>query len=263
MKPVPTSKRLWDSSPTTSQAHYNLGIVLAGRGQFDAAIDHYQKALEIKPDYAQAHYNLGIVLAGRGQSDEAIAHYQKALEIKPDFVEAYYNLGTVLAGREQFDAAIDRFRKAVEIKADYTDARRMLEIVQSRWEEIRKALAGRRELLRSRPDDVALLSDIAWMLATNPNASIRNGTEAVELAQRAEQLSQGREPAILGTLAAAYAETARFPDAVQTARKALELATQQNNRSLAESIKTKLPLYEAGTPFRDMQQPSAAGSIRP
>ena len=71
-------------------AHNNLGIALAERGQVDAAIAHYQKALEIKPDYADAHNNLGAALAGRGQIDAAIAHYQKALEIKPDYAEAHY-----------------------------------------------------------------------------------------------------------------------------------------------------------------------------
>ncbi len=119
-------------------------------------------------------------------------------------------------------------------------------------------LAERRKLLRSHPTDVSLLNDTAWMLATNPNASIRNGAEAVELAERAVQLSDGREPAIMGTLAAAYAEAGKFPEAVQTGRKALELATQQNKQSLAESIKAKIPLYEAGTPFREI--PQAASS---
>ncbi len=88
-------------------------------------------------------------------------------------------------------------------------------------------------------------------MATNPNASARNGVEAVEYAQRAEKLSGGREPAILGTLAAAYAEAGRFPDAVRTARNALKLALQQNNSTLAESIKAKIPLYEVGTPFHE------------
>ena len=125
-----------------------------------------------------------MALPGRGRFDEAIAHFQKALEIKPDFAEAHNNLG----------------------------------IARSQWEGILKALAERRELLRSRPDDIALLNDTAWVLATNPNASIRNGAEAIELAQRAVQLSDGREPAVLGTLAAAYAEAGRFPEAVQTAR---------------------------------------------
>ena len=99
-------------------------------------------------------------------------------------------------------------------------------------------------MLNSRPDDVALLNDIAWTLATNPNASIRNGREAVELAERAVRLSGGQQPAILDTLAAAYAEAGRFPDAVQTAEKALELATRQNKAALADSLRTRIKLYQ-------------------
>ena len=86
-------------NPDCWMAHNNLGLALAGRGQVDEAIAHYQKALKIKPDYAEAHNNLGQALADRGEVDEAIAHYQKALEIKPDYVAAHNNLGLALAGR--------------------------------------------------------------------------------------------------------------------------------------------------------------------
>jgi protein O-mannosyl-transferase len=118
---------LWTHALATTArnhvTHFNLGIVLAGRGQVDEAIAHYQKVLEIKPDYTEAHYNLGVVLAGRGQIDEAIAHYQKALEITPDYAKACNNLGIILAGRGQVDAAIAHFQKALEIKPDYATAR--------------------------------------------------------------------------------------------------------------------------------------------
>ena len=126
-----------------------------------------------------------------------------------------------------------------------------------------QGLAAQRELLSSRPDDIALLNETAWVLATNPNASIRNGAEAVELAERAVRLSGASEPTVLGTLAAAYAEAGRFPEALQTARKAAELAMRQNNRSLAESINAKIPLYEAHTPFYETRQPSPADSAQP
>ena len=112
-------------------------------------------------------------------------------------------------------------------------------------------LERRRDCDTCQPNDVTLLNDTAWLLATNPNASIRNGPQAVEYAQRAARLSGGREPAILGTLAAAYAEAGRFPEAVQAARTAIELARQQNQRAMVESIQAKLKLYEAGTPFRE------------
>ena len=74
---------------------------LAGRGQFDEAIAHYRKALEIKPDFAEAHNNLGSALASRGQVDEAMVHYRQALKIKPDYAEAHNNLGVALASGGQ------------------------------------------------------------------------------------------------------------------------------------------------------------------
>ena len=110
-------------------------------------------------------------------------------------------------------------------------------------------------LIRACPKDAALLNDTAWILATSPEASLRNGVEAVELAQRAVELSGGQEPAILDTLAAAYAEAGRFAEAVQTAQKAAKLATQQNKQALAESIKARIRLYEAETPFRATPPP--------
>ena len=113
------------------------------------------------------------------------------------------------------------------------------------------------------PKQIGFVNQLAWVLATCAEASVRNGAEAVELAQRAAQLSGGREPAILGTLAAAYAEAGRFPEAVQTARKALELATQQNKQALARSIQAKLPLYQAGTPFRQTLSTSPTPQPKP
>ncbi len=290
-------RKALEVKPDYAEVHNNLGFALRNKGVDAEAIVHFRKALELNPEYAEAHNNLGITLAGQGRMDEAIVHlrsatelnarvvayhcnlanalaqlgqfdemmaeYRETLEIDPNFPDAHNNLGVALVNWGQFDEAIAHFQKALESKPDYPNGRNNLNLARSRLEELLKTLAGQRELLRSRPNDLALLNDIAWLLATNPNRMIRNGAEAVELAQRAEQLSDGRAPAILGTLAAAYAEAGRFPEAVQTAHKALELATQQNNPSLAESIKAKIPLYEAGTPFRAMPQPPAAGSVRP
>jgi Flp pilus assembly protein TadD len=116
-----------------------------------------------------------------------------------------------------------------------------------------EALAHWREGLRVDPNHLALLSQTAWVLATCPEASVRNGAEAVELAKRAVQLSGGKEPAVLDTLAAAYAETGRFAEAVETIRQALALATQQNEQPLIEGLKARMALYEAKTPCRETQ----------
>ena len=283
-----------ETNPDLEAAHHNLGMALAGRGQFDEAIAHYRKALEIKPRFAEVHNNLGLALAGRGEFDEAVAEYRQALEIKPDnadalgnlaaalvkagrvdealaeyrklleikpdYAEAHNNYGVLLGKDGRLDEAIAQFKRSLELKPDYADARDNLDVIESQRGELVRALAERRKLLRSRPDDVNLLDGVAWVLATVPNDSIRDGASAVEFAQRAEELTSGREPAILDTLAAAYAEAGRFAEAVQTARKALELAEQQGKRPLAESIKAKIRLYEAGRPFRETKRPAPASA---
>ena len=92
---------------------------------------------------------------------------------------------------------------------------------------------------------------------------MRRGAEAVTLAARAAQLSGARDPALLDTLAAAYAEAGRFPEAVSAARRARDLATQQHQPAQAESIQTRLALYEAGTPFRETRQMAPARNDGP
>jgi Flp pilus assembly protein TadD len=256
-------RKALETQPDHIEAHNNLAVALAGRGQVDLAIAHYQKVLELKPGYAKVHNNLGNALAGRGQLDLAIAHYQKELEIQPDYAEAHYNLAVILAGRGQADAAIAHYQKVLALKPDDAEARQHLAIVVSQREGILKTLAKWRAALRLQPNDVALLNNTAWLLATNPNASVRNGRQAVELAERALKLSGGREPAILGTLAAAYAEAGRFPEAAATARKALQLARQQNQPALADALQGRITQYEAGRPYRETSSASAPPPPKP
>ena len=96
---------------------------------------------------------------------------------------------------------------------------------------------------------MALLNDTAWLLATNPNASVRSGPEAVELAQRAVKLSRGRGLVFLDTLAAAYATAGRFDKAVETAIEAHRLAVAAGKR--AEAIQTRLEFYRNHKPYQE------------
>ncbi len=215
------------NNPGYAAVYYKLGVASANRGQFDEAIAAFREALEIKPDYVEARNNLGAALQSQGRIDEAMVQYRTALEIKPDYARVYYNLGTVLAGRGRFDEALAQFQRALELK----------------------------------PDDADAQNNLAWLLATCPVNSVRNGATAIEHAQRANQLCGGRRPDILNTLAAAYAEAGRFPEALATAHTALELATQQNTRALADALRAWIRLYEAGKPYR--QTPSASTPSAP
>ena len=135
--------------------------------------------------------------------------------------------------------------------------------VVAQWEASRRLLAQQRELLRSRPDDVAVLNNAAWVLATSQDASVRNAAEAIELAQRAVGLSGAKEAAVLGTLAAAYAEARQFPKAIETAQQALALAGSQNDMALAGALRTRMALYQNNSPYRELEEPSPPPSGHP
>jgi spermidine synthase len=101
-----------------------------------------------------------------------------------------------------------------------------------------------------KPDKVETLNDLAWILASTSNESIRNGPEAVRLAEHACELTQRREPVMLGTLAAAYAADGRFAEAVAIAEKARDAATASGQNEVAEKNRELLELYRAGKDFR-------------
>ena len=236
--------------PDDIEAHNNLGETLRRQGKLDEAIAQFRRALAINPRYAEAHYNLGIASASQGRLDEAENQFRQTLKIEPESCGSPQQPRRRLAFQGRLDEAAQHYREAIRIKPDNAEARNNLAMALHGQGKIAEAAVQWREAVRLQPNQVAFANCLAWVLATCPEASVRNGPEAVKLARRAVQLSGGREPAMLGTLAAAYAEAGRFAEAVQTARQALELATQQNNQGMADALRAQIALYEAGKPCR-------------
>jgi tetratricopeptide (TPR) repeat protein len=243
-------------NPGYADAHDNLGNALLQMGKVDEAIVQFQQVLQIKPDSAEACNNLGSALMQKGQIDEAMVQFQQALQINPGYAEAHNNLGYVLLHKGIIDEAITHFQKALAINPDLAEAHRNLgdalaQIgrVDEGIEHLQKALAIQPDLAEAQSD----LAHIAWIMATSPDASIRNGTEAVELARQTDQLSGGKNPIMAATLAAAYAEAGNFSEAVATARRALQLAGDQTNAALAAALQQQIKLYEARLPARDVK----------
>ena len=240
--------------PANAEAHTNFGAALAESGKLDEAIPHFEKASELNPDSAELHANLGAALAERGRFDEAIPHLAKALALNPDSAPLETSLGAALVQKGRSAEAIGHFRKALEIAPAFTQARYYLGNALYLGGDAAGALAEWRKVLTAEPDHAAVLNQAAWVLATNPEAAVRNGADAVAFAERAARVSAGRQPRILATLAAAYAEAGRFPQALETARQALTLATRQSDRQLAEGLNAMIALYADQKPFRETQR---------
>ena len=252
------SELLWshtlEATSENAAAQNNLGNALFQKGQVAEAIAHYQKALAIQPDHAKAHYNLGNALAGQSKLDEAIVEFQKALAIQPDQPEVLNNLATALLRNGQVDEAIIQFRKTLAIQPGLAGAHNNLGAALFKKGLMNEAINSFQKALAIQPDSGDAqnnIARIAWLLATSPDPSVRNGTKAVELAQQADQHSGGKNPVIAATLAAAYAEAGKFDDAIATAQRALQLASAQTNVTLVASLRMQLGSYEAGSAFRD------------
>ena len=195
----------------------NLGIIFLDKGQLDEAISKLQAAIDLRPENAPAHDNLAKALLRKGRVAEAMVHYRRFLELEPANVEARNTLGTALIQQGRVRQAIDQWQEALAIE----------------------------------PENGNATSNLAWVFATCPEDSIRDGTRAVELAEKALRISRGKIPMIYRVLAAAYGESGRFADAVETAQRGVELANNQGNPALAAELQSNIALYQSSRPLRD------------
>jgi len=240
--------------PDDAPTRLSLGDALLQEGKLDEAIAQFQKAAETKPDLPDAHVKLGGALAQQGRMDEAIAQLQKAVQLKPDLAPAQLNLGNALLQEGRVEEAIRHYEKALQISPGYGKAHSNLASALLRQGKMGDAITHLQRAVQLEPDDASLQNNLAWLLATGPDASLRNGEMAVSLARQANAQTGGENPAILHTLAAAYAQAGRFAEAVETARHALSLAGAQSNSALSAQLEYELSLYQAGS------QLHAAGS---
>jgi tetratricopeptide (TPR) repeat protein len=195
-----------DADPENFKSHSNLGVLLGKLGRLDEAAASLEKALELNPGDARAHSAYGAVLMNSGRSEEALAHLRKALEIEPDNSDAHNNLGGLHARAGRFAEAIPHFEKALE----------------------------------SEPGSFTLHYNLGRALAANGKS--QDGLRHLE---RAAELSGGQVAVVFEKLSGLYAELGRFPDALAAARRALDLANQQQDRALAQALTPRIALYES------------------
>jgi len=237
--------------PDWWDAEYNLGTALLAKGQVDEAILHCEKAVSMRPTDPDAQVSLGNLLAQKGQLDEAIAHYQKAIAVRPDYFLARYGLGHALLEKGELDSAIQVCRSALLLRPLDADCHTTLAIALEEKGNPAEAVQHYQKALELGPSSIPTLTNLAWLLATSQDASLRNGPKAVELAGQADRLVGGTNTLVLRTLAAAYAENGEFANAIRTARSAMQLARMHSEDSLTADLDQQIALYQLGMPYRD------------
>lgn len=221
-----------------------LGLLTRARN-LDYASDEaiWRDTIAKQPDNPRARTALGADLVIAGRYAEAEAELQKAVALDPARAEALSNLGAAEYALGRIDASIVHLERALALRPEYTDAHRNLaESYVARRQDAR-AVPHFRRVLEERPDHVAVLTHFALILAASPDDEVRNGTLALELAERAATLTSRRDVASLSVVAAALAELDRFDEAVVTLREAI--AVSSNNPRLVAELSRRTTEYAA------------------
>ena len=268
---------------TLLAAHAQLATALQRTGRTAEAIEHLQQAVQAVPDAAMLHHKLGKIQTEVGTHEAARASFTRVVELLPDSAVAHRHLGTnfLLGGR--YAEAIDQLRKALELNPKLPVALHHLANALEATGELHEAARTYDQLLESTPryapayvpaamllvergDEAAAIellrrgcelipnhaniaNTLAWHFATSSQSELRNGPRAVDLAQRAAELSGATNANVLDTLAAAYAEVGRFDDAVAAADRAIEAARRDDDAGLADRVLARRALYASGRPY--------------
>jgi arylsulfatase A-like enzyme/tetratricopeptide (TPR) repeat protein len=229
---------------------YRLAQLAADRGDLDRAGEWLARLTELRPGSAAAWQMRGANACMRQEYATAVEQLQEALELNPDSPRALFPLATAHEALGEYDQAVQAYRRQIELSPKsplaYTHAADILARLGDEAACIELLRQGATVL----PERIDIANDLAWHLATTPDTSLRDGAEAVRLAEYASSLKGDESFNELDTLAAAYAETGRFDDAVSTAERALTVARQLNDPELVRQISVRLELFRQGKPYR-------------
>ena len=237
-------------NPDSAVAHNNLARILHTQSRFGEAIEHYSAALRTDPKLAQAHNNLGILLVQKGRLAEGVVELREASKLNPENPETQYNLAMALNQQEQWSEAAELFAKTVAGSSTDPNAHYQFAVALVHLHKTREAMSHYASALLLQPDFPDALDGLAWILATAATPEFRNGPEAIRMAERACELTGRRDSARLKTLAAAYAEAGRFPEAIATAQTTLGLAAAADRKESAKDLEAMLTSFKAAKPWR-------------
>ena len=233
-----------------SRVYLNLGMARLAMRNPTEAIKTLNEAIRLSPENAEAYNYRGMAYGITGSHARAIKDFNQAIKISPDYAEAYANRGAAYVNKGNFGKAISDMKKSAALQPQ--DPRSNLNLARTLAHQNRhaEAITYYRRVLKLTPKNARLNNDLALILATHPDPKLRNGQEAIKLAKLACRLTHNQIPTPLSTLAAAYAETGNFPQAIKTAQKALEIAQASEDKRIIEDLEWQIELYRKNTPLR-------------
>ncbi len=195
-------------------AYNSRGAFRQRQGRYDAALADFHRAIDLDDQVADSFFNRGVIWLFKGQIDKALADYDQAIELNDHHIQAYSNRGTALQLKGKYDEALEDFDRAIRIA----------------------------------PNSPGGYNNRAWFYATCGDERHRNGQQALEDATKACELSNWKNPTMIDTLAAAYAEAGDFENAIKWQKRAIELIASKDGDT--SGMEKQLKMFESGKPVR-------------
>ena len=231
-------------------AHYCLGLALAEQHKPDEALVEYRLSERLAPGRFQTHRNIGNLLDEMDRPDEALVEYGEALRLNPQNALLHDRFGFELVRLGRFPEAMDQYEQALRLDPGDPSPLYLMGTMLLKQGRDQDAIGKFHQLLQLHPDNRQILLLLARHFAADKNPAVRNGAEAVVLAEKANTLTGGEQPFVLDTLAMAYAEAGRFQNAQQSEQRALKIA-QAAGLKETNAMSQRLELYRAGQPYRE------------
>jgi len=242
------SKRI-ETDPRDAFAWSRRGVANRYAGKSDLALKDLEEAVRLSPTWADLVGIRGMMFWANKDYDRAIADYTEAVRLDPGYAVGLRNRGLAWHAKGEFDKAIVDYSESARVAPYYSPA---LHDRAATWHAKGDDVKAKEDLLaaiRLSPRNAAALADLARLLATSKDNKVRDGKQAVEIATKANELSEGKDSAMLDALAAAFAETGDFARAIDFQKKAL--ANPAFEKEFGARAKERLASYEQMKPWRE------------
>jgi len=258
------SVTLWmdtiEKNPKGLVAYNNLGWELIQRHDYRKALSYLEKALELGPEEAKTHSNLSIALFETKEIERALQHAVAAVRYAPKLADytnnlsmIYWHKGDLVQAIQYAHAALQKDPISSQVYYN-VGALALHEVSMPEAFSFAEGISYIERAIQLDPDSITLMQLLAWLRATAPEQALRDGKRAVDLAERACHRTGYRDPNLLDTLAAAYAENGQFEVAIDTAQTAAQLARASGMVNLESRIRDRLAFYHVQTPYYNMTQ---------
>jgi len=226
----------------------NMIVALNDRGnafgknrQLNLALQDFSQLIELDPEDPDAYYKRGLTLKKLGRPEAALADYDKTIKLKPRYAKAYNNRGGLYGAQGLFTHAITDFNQAIFLDDDNAGAHFNRGLAYYSQGDYKKAIADLERAIELDPKYHKAYENLAWLRATCPVESLRDGIMAIALAKKARFLQPAGTSGLYDILAAASAAAGKYDDAVRYQQMAIETAEQATETS---PMQQRLELYE-------------------